>query len=170
MKKSIVNTISLCLFLLLSSCGEDDESCASNGQVNGECFNAVLNGYNVQSINQSNTSFTRENIFIAYQFEGTRAERYEIRARANQFDGQDFRENGVNYRFEEGREYNEGMMTFNRNINAPASGTLTVTFSKIDRENGLVSGSFVWTSASTGETTNNLSGNFSDVEVALDPV
>lgn len=167
MKKSVVHIISICFLLLASFCGEDDEPCDLNGKLNGECFNAVLNGYNVQSINQSNTSFTRENIFISYQFEGTRADRYEIRARANQFDGQDFREDGVNYLFEEGRQYNESAMTFNGNINAPATGQLTVTFSKVDRANGLVSGSFVWSGADTGATTSKLSGTFTDVSVVL---
>ncbi|GEM_PF-5379491 len=151
---------------LLFACGDDD-ACGLNGQVNGECFNAVLNAYNVQPITQSNTSFTRENIFIAYQFEGTRSDRYEIRARANQYDNQDLREDGTDYVFQVGRDYNESAMTFNGDINNPPSGVLTVTFTKVDRENGLVSGSFVWTSASTGETTANLSGTFTDVAVSF---
>lgn len=149
--------------LLLSSCGEDEDSCSSNGEVDGECFNVVLNNYNVQNINRSGTSFTRENIFISYQFEGTRAERYEIRARANQFDGQDLSEDGINYRFEEGRTYNENMMTFNGDVNTPASGMLTVDFAKVDRENGMVSGAFAWTSGD-----GNFSGTFSDVAVSFE--
>lgn len=161
--RKVISSISIAICLLFISCGEDEESCSSNGQVNGECFNAVLSNYNVQSINRSNTSFTRENIFISYQFEGTRSDRYQITARANQYDDQDFSEDGVAYLFEEGRIYNESMMIFNGNINAPSSGMLTVVFSKVDRENGLISGSFDWSGSS-----DNLSGSFTDVIVEFE--
>ncbi|MEM9895489.1 MAG: hypothetical protein AAF789_03900 [Bacteroidota bacterium] len=169
MKTSTFQFLVALILLFFSACGSDDEPCGSNGEVSGGCFDAVLNAYNVQNIFRSSATFTRENIFIAYQFEGTQSERYEIRARANQYDEQDLAEDGVNYVFEEGRAYNEDMMTFNGNINAPTPGVLIVTFSKVDRENGLVSGFFTWLSASTGETTSNLTGTFVDVAVALEP-
>lgn len=154
--------VSLCLF----SC-EDDDTCGLNGQVNGDCFQVVEAAYNIQNLSANGEPFTRENLFLAFQFDNG-AERYQIRARSNQFGGQDYKVGGVDFRFEPDLNYNENAMTFNGDANSPATGQLTVTFSKVDRDNGLVSGSFVWAGASTGATTSSLSGSFTDVAVSLE--
>ena len=162
--KKILFSISIASLLLVLSCSED-EPCALNGQANGECFQVVLDDYNVQTIN-SNGSYTRENLFLSIQFD-TGSERYGIRARSDQFNGVETPMSGVDHRFEQGKEYVQNAMTFNGNINAPATGTLTVSFSKVDRVNGFMSGSFVWVGEDTGVSTSNISGSFADVAVAL---
>ncbi|WP_424962850.1 hypothetical protein [Ekhidna sp.] len=152
--------------LFIFSCGED-ETCGLNGQVNGECFQVVLDSYDIQTLSSNGVTYTRENIFFAIQFDNG-SERYGIRARSNQYNNQRFSVGGQNYRFEIGKDYDEDSMTFNGDMNAPATGVLTVTFSKVDRANGLMSGSFVWNGQSTGATTSTLSGTFTDVAVALE--
>ena len=163
--KKILFSISILSLCLVLSCSED-EACGLNGQANGECFQVELSSYDIQTINTT-PSYTRENLFLSIQFD-TGSERYRIGARSDQYNGVGTPTGGVDYRFETGVEYVQNSMIFNGNINAPATGTLTVVFSTVDRTNGVVAGSFVWVGEDTGSSTSNISGSFSDVAVSLE--
>lgn len=163
MKKYLIILPFLSILLILS-CGDED-TCGLNGEVNGDCFQVVLDDYDVQTINVGE-GYTRENLFLSIQFDNG-SERYGIRARSDQFGELEAPTAGIDYRFQTGVEYIQNAMTFNGNINAPATGVLMVNFSKVDRINGSVSGSFVWAGADTGSTTSSLSGTFTDVAVSL---
>ena len=162
--KRILFSISILSICVVLSCSED-EACGLNGQANGECFQVELSSYDVQTINTT-PSYTRENLFLSIQFD-TGSERYRIGARSDQYNGVGTPAGGVDYRFENGTEYVQNSMIFNGNINAPATGTLTVIFSQVDRVSGMVSGSFVWVGEDTGSTTSNISGSFNNVAVSL---
>ena len=161
--KNITPTFLLIAMLLTISCGED-ESCASNGEFNEGCFDVIATSYDVQTINTT-PSYRRENLQISYRRPGTNSERISFVVRSNQNNATPTE--GELLLFEVGESYVGNSMIFNGNINAPATGELTATFSKVDRENGLVSGTFVWSGLDTGATTSNLSGSFTDVVAAL---
>ena len=159
-------TLSFLLLALIAtiSCS-DDESCTTNGEFTEGCFDVIATDYNVQTVNTT-PSYRRENLQLSYQISGTNRGRIGFVVRSKQ-NGSTPSTDGELFLFSEGEEYASNSMIFNGNINAPATGELKVNFSKVDRVNGLVSGSFVWKGVDTGATTSDLSGTFTDVTVAL---
>ncbi|RED97525.1 hypothetical protein [Marinoscillum furvescens] len=148
------------LFLLacfaLVSC-EDDENCGENAQVDGDCFKAVLVSYSTQTYGADGDS--RENLFISFQYTNG-SERYQLPIRS----GKTANNGQVDtFRFTEGEDYSGNSLYFNGDINNPATGNLVVTFTKVDRENGLISATFTWVSAQGG----GFNGKFSDVKMDL---
>ena len=165
MMKKLTSSLILMSTLLIFSCGED-ESCTSNGEFTEGCFEVVVTGYNVQTINTT-PPYQRENLQLSYQRPNNGGERISFVVRSDQ-NGSVPTVDGALILFEEGENYIGSSMIFNGNINAPATGEMSVVLSKVDRTNGLVSGSFVWSGFDTGATTSDLSGSFTDVAVSLE--
>lgn len=163
--KKILFSISILSILLIMSCGED-ETCSKNGQANDECFDVVAINYSVLNIGGQEGD-EAEYITINYQF-SPGAQRYGFTISSFLASNNPVG-NGTADRilFDTGVNYQATSLVFNGNLNAPASGILTVTFSKVDRQNGLLSGSFTWEGDDTGSSTSSISGSFSDVAVSL---
>lgn len=148
--------------ITLFACGED-ESCGEIGVANGECLDvaAVFDVLNITA--GRNTTTTTEYLQITYQY-GQGSPRFSYTLRANTYDGQTLDTEGEAFTFVTGREYTSPTMTFNGDFNT--TGTVTTTFSSIDRTNGLVSGSFVWVQDENDFVdADTFTGTFSNVEV-----
>ncbi|WP_425389904.1 hypothetical protein [Ekhidna sp.] len=150
---------------LFFSCGEDD-SCGEKGNANGECLDVSID-YDVFDLSGSRaTPTTSEYMLVTYQF-GPGSPRFSFALWANQYDDEILDEEGENYLFERNKGYNAATMTFNGDFNT--TGKVTTIFSKIDRENGLVSGSFTWAQDENDFVdADSFSGTFTDVEVSFE--
>lgn len=142
----------LSVLVILFACS-DDESCGENGTANGECLSVFTNYFTVAN--------GTEYLDITFGF-GPGAPRYSFTVRADNFEGQSTSDS--NTELEVGRNYISSSMTFNGDFNTP--GSVVTTFSKIDRDTGLVSGSFEWAQDATDFVeADSFNGTFSDAEV-----
>lgn len=154
--KNLLSLISIACCILITACSEDD-SCGENAQVDGDCFIAVLADYNTQTYGADGDN--RENLFISIQFTNG-SERYQLPIRSGSTTSNGEAET---FRFTAGEKYTDNSLYFNGDLNNPASGTLVVTFTKVDRENGFVSATFTWVNDQGG----GFNGFFNDVSVDL---
>ena len=154
-------TLLLLFITLLTSCKEEDEPCAENGRLNNDCFNVVAT-YNVQTYGADRD--TRENLFLEYQWPDNGTERLTITIRSDEFPNNPASNGQVDaFWFETGTSYISDKLTTN------TVGEFSAEFTKVDRENGLVSGSFTWKGSDTDVTTgSNFNGTFTDVAVNLE--
>lgn len=164
--KIIIRIIVITLYGTIIFGCSDELECNENAEVSGECFKAEVIDYDKHSINGS-IAITREYMTIAFNFPASNSERYALTIRSNNDGSEPI--DGMEYLFVENVLYEtENSFRYNGNLNSNTIGELTVTFTKVDRTNGMVSGSFTFTDLSDqfGEHPVIL-GNFSEVNVAL---
>ncbi len=157
-----ISVLSLFSIFFLVSCNQDD-SCSTNANLNGDCFNldATLD---IQTINTT-PSYTRENLSIIFQFppEGPQ-ERVRLTIRSDDEPQSSSQSDEV--LFLEGKTYTDtGSCTFNGDLSAggiPCQ--YTYTFSKVDRENNLISGEIEF-SYSNDFGSDEFEGSFENVEI-----
>lgn len=164
-KKMNWKAITFIACALFFACGED-ESCGEKGNANGECLDVAID-YDVFDLGGNRpTPTSSEYMLITYQF-GPGSPRFSFAIWANQYNDNTFDSEGENYAFELGKGYNSATMTFNGDFNT--TGKVTTTFSKIDRGQGLVSGSFTWVQdANDFVDADSFAGTFTDVSVSFD--
>lgn len=162
MKTARFITLILCSIFVFISCNQA-EDCSTNANLNGDCFNldATLN---TQTIN-SNSSYTRENISLIYQFPPSGPqERVRFVIRSDDSSQSTFRNDTLF--FDTGVTYSDtGSCTFNGDLSAGGIPCVyTYTFSKVDRENNLISGEINF-SYNNDFGSDKFAGSFENVEV-----
>lgn len=162
--KNVFYLLLLTGILASVSCGEDEESCATNAKVAGQCYEAGLQEYNVQFIN-SNTKYQRENLFIGFSELNRNGFQLIIDVRSDT-DGSVPLEN-ERVLLKEGATYlDTSIITYGNT----QTGTIEVTLTKVDRANGLVSGNFSWNRPQSDLfNAESYVGSFTDVAVFLVP-
>lgn len=153
------------VFILSTACNKD-EGCSTNSNLNDQCFNLDLE-LEVQS-NVGQTQHTRERMQFIYQFPPSGPqERVRFVINADD-DPANAPTNGAFVQFEKGATYSgeNGTFTFNGNLSAggiPAE--FNLTFTKVDRENDLVSGTIEF-EYSNDFGSEKFTSKFTDVEVS----
>ena len=160
--KKFINILSIIGTLLLISCGEDENACSTNAQVAGVCYEAGLQEYNTQNIN-SNSQYLRENLFVGFRELNRNGFQLIIDIRSDT-DGGD-PQDGERILLTEGTTYfDTSIITYGNT----QTGSIEVTLTKVDRANGLVSGTFSWNRPESDLfNAESYTGSFTDVAVSL---